>query len=62
MTGECRARSLLCADCGKAVCTKCGVETSTLPPGGGPSGHPIIGATANTSITSAHKVIRGGGE
>ena len=47
-----RARSLLCADCGKAVCAKCGVETSTLPP----SGHNITGASANTNITSTHKV------
>ena len=53
MTGV-RARSLLCADCGKAVCPKCGLETSTLPPG--VSGQAITGAT-NTSLTSSHKVM-----
>ena len=49
-----RARSLLCADCGKAVCPKCGLETSTLPPG--VSGQAITGVT-NTSLTSSHKVM-----
>ena len=28
-----RAKSLLCADCNKAVCSKCGVECSALAPG-----------------------------
>ena len=43
VSGGARARSLLCADCHKAVCTKCGVHCATLAPGTAPH-HPDTAA------------------
>ena len=43
VSGGARARSLLCADCHKAVCTKCGVHCATLAPGTAPQ-HPDTAA------------------
>ena len=51
----CRARNLQCADCNKAVCTKCGVECSTLAPTVNSSGPGSGSGTGTNKVTIVDK-------
>ena len=52
----CRARNLQCADCNKAVCTKCGVECSTLAPTVNSSGPGSGSGTGTNKVTIVDKI------